>query len=205
MADRTQVVLETYVDYIDMKRHFAGIKSWSPDRAYCISGETLAKRRDVGSFIRVADKIGDDRETRKNLMMTAFLNNPKAWILDVVSKENYDEMRRRINYLRSYEESFFDEVNRYLEMCRRDSISFVDSLTVGDPLYIMDAHVRGEVCEETVAMLNYILPFLTIYTNDAAIKLRQMAIARYSPFVLSYFNNCYAIKEAIHETLIDQH
>lgn len=200
---KAELVLHTYCDYLDMKSHFNFRKFWPEERLYTANPDALAKRRDLKMFIRVAEEIGDNPQERKNLLITAFLNNQKSWILDVISKENYAANKERVKYLRHYEEAFFDDLHNYLKQCQAEGISFVDSITKNDPSFVWSQMGKG-LRNETLILLDFILPFFSLKSAHAHINYNSQILKRYSHFIFDNFENARTMRAYIHEELINQ-
>lgn len=178
---------EVYKYYLALRLHFTtekydAIKQKGRVKA---TKQAFFKRNDLLAMKRVADTY-TDKEVVDFLVSNFVTGDRWGGVFDIEAKDRYTEWKKRIESL-SY--TFEKEVTKVQLFSEKAEITFNDCFIPlkGQHPYIIKMYLRGDVCIETLVILDKLLSFTTELDKKLAGDLVWPDISRivrkYSPFL----------------------
>lgn len=183
----TRTVHQAWVDYIGIKAHFnqPGF-IWTPEfRSSKLGPDQLRARRDASKFSEFVRKV-KPREERIQYLVSTFLNNPEAWIGDILTddaKEYHKARRRRVQAM---SHKFPAECQAISDYANRHKKSLRHLLTEGVPPAIIKVSksVIGGISDETLCVLDHVFKFAgDVQSIDPLWQRRSLVLRKYSTFL----------------------
>lgn len=178
---------EVYKYYLALRLHFTtekydAIKQKGRVKA---TKQAFFKRNDLLAMKRVADTY-TDKEVVDFLVSNFVTGDRWGGVFDIEAKDRYTEWKKRIESL-SY--TFEKEVTKVQLFSEKAEITFNDCFipSKGQHPYIIKMYLRGDICIETLVILDKLLSFTTELDEKLAGDLVWPDISRivrkYSPFL----------------------
>lgn len=184
----TQTVHQAWVDYVGIKLHFSNPAFvWTPEwRSSKLGPDQLRARNDAAKFAEFVAKV-KPREERIQYLVSAFLDNPQAWIGDVMTDDAKERHKARKRRVQAFAINFPSECQAIAEYANKKQISLRSLLTEGSPPAILKASkgILGGVSDETLAVFDRVFKFAGIVeTSDPLWQRRALALRKYSTFLI---------------------
>jgi hypothetical protein len=174
-------VLSCFRDYIGLKVHFSEDMIWNRNMGKRLSEETLMSRKDYQFFQRLSYQI-PDREERIQYFISCFLNDPDAWIGEMLDQEKMHAHKQRMRVVNALDYHFRSDVDNIVNFMYERKINVRELLlTDGQaPLIIREwPNILGGVTEETLALLDTGFKYCAQESSDPLWRQKSFLIAKY--------------------------
>ncbi len=176
-------VLFVFRMYIGIKLHFNSDKFVYDDNFgnEKISITSMDKRKDIDTFIKVADAYHHKKHELKPIMISLFKNNKDTWIGDVLKKTNQKIHNSRINNIMNLSNVIKNDIDDLNYFLRVNLVSLKDALMFTDdrPLIVK----KLKLSDEFLALIDYYIPYLNQHTENPLWKKRSKNLYKYKHLI----------------------
>jgi hypothetical protein len=148
-----------------------------------ISKDSFLNRRDKYIFYAISRKY--NLHEAKDFFVANLFENPKVWIGEINSAEGDDVYKRWLKKNQSLTYVFENDIMFLLDKVQKpnDMVSVIDGQ---EPLLLKEVYY-GNVCVETLIIMNSLLGFLPMWTSkisdDVIFPSYISKVKKYEPFV----------------------
>ena len=176
-------VLFVFRMYIGIKLHFNSDKFVYDDNFgnEKISITSMDKRKDIDTFIKVADAYHHKKHELKPIMISLFKNNKDTWIGDVLKKTNQKIHNSRINNIMNLSNVIKNDIDDLNYFLRVNLVPLKDALMFTDdrPLIVK----KLKLSDEFLALIDYYIPYLNQHTENPLWKKRSKNLYKYKHLI----------------------
>lgn len=179
-------VLQSFKDYVGIKLHFNEPSFlWNPNSGSRITIESVAKRKDLRQIIAFS-RMHKKREDQVQYLISCYLNDPSAWIGDIVTEDHKALHNKRMKSVIAQKALFDSEIENIIDFMKKNSLNVRGLLlTNGSRPAIIEKRSRvvGGITDETLALLDYGFKYLKQETNDPLWRQRAFLLSKYKHLI----------------------
>lgn len=176
--------LSRFQDYVGLKLHFNSDLIYKGEFRGNLKQEQLMARKDAYLFFQMAEET--TRESGKQVLISLFRQNPKAWIGDYLDEDAIEFHKKRMKVISSIKHSFSTDIER-LKMFMVDKGIDLKTLLKSDgqsPYIITNySDIIGGVTDETLALLDRAFKFTKQESIDPLWDQKKFSLSKYGSLI----------------------